>query len=133
MKYFLSFLLIATILVACKKDKASPQTIIGKWELRDISGGQVANVPSTYKAGNGNTIEYSSSEYKMMEKSKLILKKNYVIVQESAQIDGNAYTTALIYDNEKLKWYFKLTEDKLILSIGSIALDGVTMTYQRLR
>lgn len=133
MKKLILYVLMTTALLAgCKKDKASPQTIIGKWELRNILGAQIPNTPSTYKAGNGNIIEFTAGEFQNIQNGKVTSKRTYVIMDGSAEIDGTSYNKALIYDNEKLKWYFKLSGDKLIMSIGPIASDGVTLTYQKL-
>lgn len=123
----------SALLVGCKKDKESPQTIVGGWELRSILGVQVAGTPSTYKAGNGNIIGFNNSEYQNIKDGKVISKKTYVIIKDAAEIDGTMYTDALKYNDERLKWHYKITGDKLMLSIGSIASDGVTLTYQRLK
>jgi hypothetical protein len=131
MKYFiLPFLIIATLLTGCKKDKASPQSIVGKWELRNILGAQVPGTPSTYKAGNGNIIEFTANGFQNIQNGKVTSNRTYVIVNALADIDGNSYSQALIYDNEQTKWYFKISGDKLIMSVGPIASDGVTLTYQ---
>jgi hypothetical protein len=129
----LSLLVITALLAGCKKDKASPQSIVGKWELRDMLGAQVANVTPNYQAGNGNIIEFTATEMQRIESGKVTAKKNYVIIDESAEFDGTSYNKALVYDNEKLKWYFKLTGDKLMISIGSMAHDGATWTYQSVK
>jgi len=128
----LYFLMTTALLTGCKKDKASPQTIIGKWELRNILGAQVPNTPYTYKAGNGNIIEFTAGEFQNVQNGNVTSKRTYMIVDGHAEIDGNSYSKAIIYDNETLKWYFKISGDKLIMSMGPIASDGVTLTYQKL-
>jgi len=135
MKNFIfPILMIAALLAGCKKDKeASSQSIIGKWEFRSMTGGQVAGSPSTVKAGNGNIIEFTDTEYQNTRNGTVVSKKTYVVVKDSANIDGTSYSNALIYDNESLKWYFSRNGDKLMLSIGSIALDGFTLTYQKVK
>jgi len=134
MKNLIFFVLVMTALLAgCKKDKSSTQSITGRWELRNILGAQVPNTPSTYKVGNGNIIEFTGTEFQDIKNGTVTSKRTYVIVKDSADIDGTSYTNALTYDNEQLKWYFKLTGDKLMLSIGPIASDGVTLTYQKVK
>lgn len=124
--------MLAALLTGCKKDKASSHSVVGKWELRNILGVQIANMPSVYKAGNGNIIEFTDTEFQNIQNGKTISKRTYVIVDASADIDGNSYSKALIYDNnEHSKWYFKISGDKLTMSVGPMASDGVTTTYQK--
>jgi hypothetical protein len=64
MKNFtLAFLLLVAVLAGCKKEKALPTSVVGTWELRNVFGVQVAGAPSTFKAGNGDIITFTATEY----------------------------------------------------------------------
>lgn len=125
-------LLLAVVSAGCKKEKALPQSIVGSWELRNLYGVQVPGAPSAFKAGNGDVIVFTDTEYQKINDGKVTTKGTYKIVNESAEIDGNSYSKALIYDNKGTKWYFKISGNNLLISVGSIAYDGFTMTYENL-
>jgi hypothetical protein len=134
LKYFIiSLFVVTSILTGCKKEQVLPQALIGKWELRDVSGSQVSNKPSALKAGNGDIIEFSDSQFQHFQNGKIISSGTYILIKDSTKIDGTEYADALIYNKENLKWYVKVSGSKLMMSIGSIALDGMTVTYQKLR
>jgi hypothetical protein len=67
-----------------------------------------------------------------MNDGKVTGKGTYKIVDASAEIDGNTFSKAILYDNKGMKWYFKISGSKLLISVGSIASDGFTMTYENL-
>jgi len=128
----LAILLLAIVLTGCKKEKALPTSVIGTWELRDVLGTQVAGAPSTFKVGNGNIIAFTDTEYQRINDGNVTGKGTYKIVDASAEIDGNTFNKAILYDNQGRKWYFKISGSKLLISPGSMASDGFTMTYQGL-
>ena len=130
--FILATLTLVIVLAGCKKEKALPQSIVGSWELRNVYGIQVAGSPSTFKAGNGDVIVFTDTEYQKMNDGKVTTKGTYKIVNESAEIDGNTFSKALIYNDQGMKWYFKISGKNLIISAGSIAYDGFTMTYENL-
>ena len=136
MKTFILFVFVATALLAgCKKEKALPQSLIGKWEERHVSGGQ-AQVPNTSpntKAGNGYIIEFSETGFQRSQNGEITSQGTYKLMKDSVNIDGTIYNDALLFNNESLKRYVKVSGNKLMISIGSIAFDGMTVTYQRLR
>jgi hypothetical protein len=134
MKYFIIFFFIVTsILTGCKKERELPQSLLGKWEVRHVSGSQVATKPSALKAGNGDIIEFSDSQFQRFQNGKVISKGTYILIKDSTKIDGIEYADALIYNNESLKHYVNVSGNKLMISIGSIAFDGMTVTYERMR
>jgi hypothetical protein len=132
---YLIVITIATLLLGCKKEEedtvdAVNHSIIGKWELRHIMGVQVAGAPSTFAKGNGDIILFSDDQYQRFVNGQLVAEGSYTIVQESANIDGTSYNYAVIYGG--LKWYYNTSRNKLKLSIGSVASDGVTVTYEKI-
>jgi hypothetical protein len=136
MKYLvLSIMIAVASLAGCKKEKELPQSIIGKWEVRHVSGGQVqvSNKSPYSKPGNGYIIEFSESRFKQSQNGNVTSEGTYTLIKDSANIDGNSYHSALFFNNETLKRYAKVSGDKLMLSIGSIASDGTTATYQKIR
>jgi hypothetical protein len=59
MKRVLLIVFVACVISACKKTGISPG-LFGKWELREVSGGDFAFEDSVYKAGNGNIYQFNA-------------------------------------------------------------------------
>lgn len=125
-------LLLAVVSAGCKKEKALPQSIVGSWELRNLYGVQVPGAPSVFKAGNGDVIVFKDTEFQKLNDGKVTSKGTYKIITDSAEIDGTSYSKALIYNNQGIKWHFKISGRDLLISSGSIAFDGFTMKYENL-
>lgn len=48
-KQFSAFLLMLTLFAACKT-KSPKELVVGKWKMKDISGGDAAQIPDSVKA-----------------------------------------------------------------------------------
>jgi hypothetical protein len=131
-KLHVLMLVLATLFFGCEKAKIEPESLEGKWELRHILGVQVADSPSDFEKGNGSTIEFSGNEYHITENGTVISKGTYVIVKESAEIDGTEYQNRIVFDNADQKIFIKLSNNKLLICRGSIAADGSTATYEKM-
>jgi len=59
MKKYLLIVFAVCSLGACKKGGVSPG-LFGKWELREVSGGDFAYQDSVYKPGNGNIYQFNA-------------------------------------------------------------------------
>ncbi len=59
MKRVLLIVFVACLISACKKTGVSPG-LFGKWELREVSGGDFAYQDSVYKPGSGNIYQFNT-------------------------------------------------------------------------
>ncbi len=134
MKQKLQVLIIAVmvIIAGCQKEKAESGGLNGKWELRSMTGIQVAGVPPDFKSGNGHILEFTTDQYQRTEQGKSVTGGKYSIVNAAAEFDGISYKQAILYENSDLKHYFNISENKLTVSIGPVASDGYTAVYERL-
>lgn len=128
----LIILFVATLFFGCGKEKLQPESLIGKWELRRVLGGQIADAPSHYEKGNGNIIEFSALEYHRIDDGMVVSKRHYEIVEESAEIDGTEFTNRIVFDDTDQKVFINLSGNKLLICLGPIAADGTTSAYEKM-
>lgn len=124
----------AVILSSCKKENqgGTSQSLIGRWELRQIFGAQVPNAQTVFSKGNGRFIEFTENEYRYIESGKVTYTETYQLATESKEIDGNSYSRVFLAGKNNFKNYFKINGNKLIISNGTQAADGTTVVYERL-
>jgi outer membrane lipoprotein-sorting protein len=124
----------AVILSSCKKEnqEGSSQSLVGRWELRQIFGAQVPNAQTVFSKGNGRFLEFAETEYRYIESGKVTYTKTYQLATESKEIDGNSYSRVFLAGKNNFKNYFKINGNKLMISNGTQAADGTTVIYERL-
>jgi len=119
---------------SCKKDatqKDNNTSVIGTWELRDISGGMM---PGSIKfaPGNGNILKLSSTDYGIYKSNQLIKSGTYKIVADTTVeqnvcliIKDGEFTNRIDYsDTTSIKIFFQLDGSKLVFQSGCYAVDG---------
>ena len=120
-------------LFACDKAENFENNLDGTWELRHVKGGQIANKSPDCPPGNGYIIKIDGNTYQRLDKGAVISSGTFVIVNTELEIDGTEFFFKLDFDQARdIDVYSKLSGKKLILSIGSMASDGTTSTYERL-
>ena len=128
---YLMFLTCAMVLLGCDKkdEQVEPaSSIVGTWELRHTLGVQDVDV----EPGNGNTITFTADTYQKKRDGEVVDEGRYSVKDESvANIDGTDFNRRIVFDGNMLEMHLKFSENVLVLSFGSIALDGGTYTYER--
>ncbi len=130
----LSLLITVSLLTACKKQnsESSSQTLVGRWELRQIIGSQIANAQTKFGRGNGRVVEFTETEYRNLENDKLTYADTYQLATASQEIDGRFFDQVFITGKYNFKNYFTIKGKMLTISNGTMAADGVTLIYERL-
>jgi len=135
MKHLILFMAFATVILSsCKKQnqEGNSQSIVGRWELRQIFGAQIPNAQTVFSKGNGRFLEFTETEYRYTESGKVTYTETYQLATESKEIDGNSYSRVFLAGKNNFKNYFKITGNKLMISNGTQAADGTTVIYERL-
>ena len=128
MKKFCLILILAGLsLASCKKEAKIAPGLFGKWELRSQGGG-FTGASTTYKAGNGNILQFNSeSTYKKYNKGELIGQGAFHIGKVAPYGD---LSTAIYFDNSQYGDYFTINGTHITL--GTVANDGTATDYQNL-
>jgi len=139
--YFGAFI---TFFAACKKDNAKEDSrnftsIIGTWELRQLSAAMWPT--NNYLPGNGNILKFTNADYETFENGQLVKNGQYAIIKDTTVeenvclvLPGNEYTNRIIYDSNYIavKKFIQISNNKLTIISGCYALDaGSTLTYER--
>jgi outer membrane lipoprotein-sorting protein len=135
MKHLILFMAVAAVVISsCKKEnqEGTLQSIVGRWELRQLFGAQIPNAQTVFSKGNGRFIEFAETEYRYIESGKVTYTETYQLATESKEIDGNSYSQVFLAGKNNFKNYFKITGNKLMISNGTQAADGTTVIYERL-
>jgi hypothetical protein len=114
------------MILSCKKNGVSPTVnIIGKWELARRFGGNIYPPDTTYKAGNGNILEFSSdSTFKQYNNGILTLNGTF-------HMQGNRLYFIVPYDDQGL--YDVVTVSGNMLTVKPIIADIATMVYNKVQ
>lgn len=132
MKILIMFFFI-TLGFACQTEEVQPETLEGTWELRHILGVQVAGAPSQFKKGNGSIIRFVGNKYERIEAGKVLMAGAFTIIKDSAEVDGNKYANKIIYDDQAWGDHIKITGKQMLICTGTIAADGTTSTYEKIK
>ncbi|QNL48152.1 hypothetical protein H8S90_15215 [Olivibacter sp. SDN3] len=140
----LNLLIIAlvTLFVSCGKDdnnllEVDLESIQGRWELRDRFGGQAVVSSPDYEIPDSQVIEFDGQRFRRISDGVTYAEGTYEIVEvEVREIDGNEFSRKIIFNDETENGtsdqFVRLSGNRLILSMGSIASDGVTDTYEKI-
>lgn len=124
---------------SCKKDNSNISTsLIGTWELRQVSGMMTTN----YSSGNGNILKFTETGYEMYWEGQLTKSGQYAAVHDASVsentclvFDAGEFTNRIIYDNDTnaAKEFFKISNNKFTLVSGCFAVDaGAFREYERI-
>ncbi len=127
------FFAVFVTTVSCKKDVSDPDSLEGVWEMRQMTGAQIPMSPADTQAGNGTTIRFYGQNFEMRAAGKVVLDGSYVILKASAEIDGISYSQRIVFNDIDQKIYLRLKGTELKLCYGTIAADGATVTYKKLK
>ncbi|MBC7418495.1 MAG: hypothetical protein H7325_10095 [Pedobacter sp.] len=112
----------------------------GMWELRHILGVQVKDAPSDFGLGNGYIVTFDGNNYKKTENGKVIDSGTYTLEKKHSGVDFEEYEDIMILNSDAYKenleynWRvcIKMSNDRVMMAYGSVAVDGFTTTHQRL-
>ena len=77
-------ILVAGMFAACTKSgDVSPINVIGRWELSHRFGGNILPQDTTYKAGNGNIIQFNADSTFKQYANGAIINSGSVHIQNS--------------------------------------------------
>jgi hypothetical protein len=146
-KIQLLILLISSILFLenCKKNKAetpiidNSNSILGNWELRQE---QIRTIPATYYlAGNGNTLQFTNSNYSTFTNGNLVKSGQYNLISDQTapssvclSLPENQFKNRIFFDTSSNmeKTFIQVTHDSLEFISGCFALDkGYHYLYVR--
>jgi hypothetical protein len=146
MKFVYNIVLSLTILCisfGCKKDYGDAnKSIIGKWELRQVSGGMIAGA-TKYPPGNGSVLVFDGNNYEIHANGNITRTGQYNIVKvNDATVENNVclvlpkgqFTTRIIYDNDtsSVKKFFQVKGNQLTFYSGCYAYDaGTNQIYEK--
>ena len=131
-------ILLISGFAACHKENiVGANDIEGKWELRKIIGSWST---TNYQPGNGNTISFDGDRY-IISQNGQITSGSFIIVTDPTVsestcsiIPAEQYTNRIIFDNNSngQKTFFELSENKLTLLTGCLAVDARSFSeYER--
>ena len=122
-----------TISTGCDKESPDFSGLQGTWELRHILGVQIAGAPSDFPPGNGHLVKFIGDTFEMHEQGKLMLSSAFNVKRDELEIDGERYSFKFVYQDSghEKAWHVKVSGNKLLMSLGSTASDGVTVTYEK--
>lgn len=135
MKSYLKSIIYILLLsfASCDKDEKFENNLDGTWELRHVKGIQIANMSPDFPPGNGYIIKIDGDTYQRLNKGAVLSNGTFAIIKDELEIDGTKFSYKLDFGNARdMDVYAKASGKKLILSIGSIASDGTTSTYEKL-
>jgi hypothetical protein len=127
MRKYLIIMLTLVVFASCKKDagtaSAPTRWMIGRWELRSMSGGFEGTI---LPSGNGNIYQfYGNNTYKKYTASQLTAQGSFRVASLSEQdfymiyFDKDSTGTQLSYQNG-------------MLTLGTSVADGPSWTYQKI-
>jgi len=126
-KIYLILLLAGCWIASCKKEAKVSPGLFGKWELRSRGGG-IAGISTTYKAGNGNILQFNSdSTYKKYQNGQVTGEGPFHIGKVTPYGD---LSTAIYFDNSQYGDYF--TINGIHITLGTVANDGIAADYQKI-
>lgn len=126
-----SLLMVIFIASGCKK-AISEENISGTWEFRGSIGGMLPNANPKAAPGNGNILKFEGNNYQFITDGKVNRIGTYTIFKETKDINNSTANGYLMFDERNEKIYISLNKRKLVIFYGSIAADGVEVTYERL-
>lgn len=119
--------------IACEKAENFENNIDGTWELRHVKGIQIAGMSPDFPPGNGYILKIDGNTYQRFHKGAAVSSGTFAVIKTELEIDGIKFPFKLDFDQANdIDVFAKMSGKKLILSIGSIASDGTTSTYERL-
>ena len=130
MKKILLLLIIAGVFVACKKDRQSPTTYFGTYELRANYGG-IAGIYEKHQPGNGNILQLNNdSTFKRYAAGKLEREGRFHI-RKIFQTANNLMYDRLFYHDENYSTEIHLHNDTLTL--GTTITDNIATDLVRIK
>ncbi|MDB5020974.1 MAG: hypothetical protein JWQ28_2101 [Pedobacter sp.] len=128
----LGFILFITfVIVSCKKEM-SISTLDGTWELRSVTGGQMAGASPNFEPGNGNQIKFNQQRYERYADGKLVETGKYTLSPEKREVNNDEANFSML-SNNNFQQYIKLSSKKLVIFTGVIAADGIEEHYLKLK
>ena len=126
MKRYVLLVLAVSMILSCKKHGVSPINIVGKWELARRYGGNIYPSDTTYKAGNGNILQFNSdSSYKQYTNGTLTVSGTF-------HIQGNQLYFILPNANQA-SFYDVVSISGNMLTIKPIMPDIGTTVYDKIQ
>jgi hypothetical protein len=124
MKRYILLVIAAAMILSCKKHSISPANIFGKWELARRYGGNINPLDTTYKAGNGNILEFhSDSSFKQYDNGTLTLDGKF-------HMQGNQLYFIVSYADQPL--YETVSISGSQLTVKSPIPDVGTTVYDKI-
>lgn len=92
-------ILVAGMFAACTKSgDVSPINVIGRWELSHRFGGNILPQDTTYKAGNGNIIQFNAdSTFKQYANGAIINSGSFHIQNSQLYFNTNTFNDQQFY------------------------------------
>ena len=138
----IAFGTLISLFSACGKNKGANNdegSIIGGWELRQVSAGMA--VARDLPPGNGNILKFTGSNYESYTDGQLVKSGTYALisdttVQESVclVLPATEFRTRIVYDGDyqATKEFIQITGNKLSIISGCFAVDaGHRRDYER--
>jgi len=104
--------------------------LLGIWEIRVQRGGLKGGV-KTFPKGNGNTLDFRTSEYKHLFNGKVMDKGSYNLVQKKAFQTRKIETFIQYKKDISPIQFFYIRKDSLFLQMD--AEDGISYIYIRVK
>jgi hypothetical protein len=131
-------LLFLSVLCSCHKQTENPgqpngKVLLGTWELRAVSGGDVPYNANNFYPGNGSLWKFTQNEFARIYKDSVYRSGTYTInVGTGTDLNTGRKIDQFIFNNEPAD-AFELRDDTLRFYYGFIPADGGIEMYVKIR
>ena len=131
MRYlFLIFLitLFTPFFMSCKKNiSESTPSLIGKWELRERTGGFLGG-STTYPAGNGDILKFTNTHFERYFNGQIVNSGTYNLTKDTF-ITGELIDKLILTNQNPIEQHFIKIESNQFTFLSD-AMDGIDELYK---
>ncbi|MBA4166374.1 MAG: hypothetical protein H0X41_02295 [Chitinophagaceae bacterium] len=132
------FLVLIGLYSSCTKSHPAADVrsaLLGEWELTRTYGGGIAGEVH-YMPGNGNSLQFTSSQYKFYKSFQLYGSGDYILskdtIYQTPSSDSSVYNVIdkiIMNPTNPQYHYILVTDSTLILDYSTSASDGLESVY----
>ncbi|NEU09589.1 hypothetical protein GZH53_14780 [Flavihumibacter sp. R14] len=133
---FIILLLFVITFGSCKKARLEKmeQSLVGSWELREISGGEIFGISSHYAAGNGNIMQFTERNVTHILANKIATSGSYTV---DVRGSGRDREYIINYRDLGTQTFFKIEDNKLTMysdpELQGELQDATPAIYERVK
>ncbi|NEU09588.1 hypothetical protein GZH53_14775 [Flavihumibacter sp. R14] len=129
---FIILLALLMTSAGCKKENLADieQSLVGSWEIREMTGAGVFGVPLYYAAGNGTMFQFTEKNYAFIREKNIVSSGSYTVGVKGSERDR---LYMINFDVSNTPRFFKIEDNKLTMYSGSEVPDETTTIYERVK